>query len=79
MIFQQKKEATEETRGQVWLRSKVIGEKYGEYDGWFDRWVEKIKDNISKHTWHVEAEEVTKMISDTNYAQSVMSGIAGYL
>jgi len=75
--FPTKKEATEETRGQVWLRSKVIGEKYGEYDGWFDRWVEKIKDK-SPNIQAKEAEEVTKMISDTNYAQSVMSGIAGF-
>ena len=67
----------EETRGRVWLRSKVIGDKYGEYDGWFDRWVEKMKDT-PKSKWRGEAVEVSNMISDTNYAQTVLSGIAGY-
>jgi len=67
----------EETRGRVWLRSKVIGEKYGEYEGWFDRWVERMKKQ-PKNTWDEEAAEVSKMISETNYAQTVLSGIAGY-
>ena len=69
--------ANEETRGRVWLRSKVIGEKYGEYEGWFDRWVERMKKQ-PKNTWGEEAAEVSKMISETNYAQTVLSGIAGY-
>jgi hypothetical protein len=76
-IFPVKKDSTEETRGQVWLRSKVIGEKYGEYDGWFDRWVERIR-NESPAVKKQEAAEVYKMISETNYAQTVLSGIAGY-
>jgi|TARA_R110000744_G_scaffold379386_1_gene497264 hypothetical protein len=67
----------EETRGRVWLRSKVIGEKYGEYDGWFVRWIERMQKQ-PKNTWDKEASEVSTMISDTNYAQTVLSGIAGY-
>ena len=30
--FPEKGSAVEETRGRVWLRSKVIGDKYGEYE-----------------------------------------------
>jgi hypothetical protein len=75
--FPEKTISTEETRGQVWLRSKVIGEKYGDYDGWFDRWVTRMH-NQPKEVQAAEAEEVTKMISYTQYAQTVLSGIAGY-
>jgi len=76
--FPQKSEsANDETRGQVWLRSKVIGDKYGEYEGWFDRWATRMH-NQPKNIQIQEANEVYKMISDTNYAQSVRSGIAGY-
>jgi len=75
--FPTEKNSTEETRGQVWLRSKVIGDKYGEYDGWFDRWVTRMH-NQPKEVQEQEASEVVKMISETNYAQTVLSGIAGY-
>ena len=75
--FPKKGAAIDETRGKVWLRSKVIGDKYGEYEGWFDRWVERVK-KLSPEEQAEEAKEVGKMISETNYAQTVMSGIAGY-
>jgi len=75
--FPTKKDAKEETRGQVWLRSKIIGDKYGEYDGWFDRWVTRMH-NQPPSVQAQEAEEVCKMISETNYAQTVLSGIAGF-
>lgn len=75
--FPEKGAAVEETRGRVWLRSKVEPEKYGEYSGWFDRWVARIKE-LPKSEQIKEAEEINKMISETNYAQTVMSGIAGY-
>ena len=49
-----------------------------EYHGWFDKWVTGIH-NLSREEQKEEAEFVIKnYISDTNYAQSVMSGIAGY-
>lgn len=75
--FPKQVDKAEETRGKVWLRSKVVGDKYGVYEGWFDRWVERIK-NESKDVQIKEAIEVRGMISETNYAQTVMSGIAGY-
>ena len=67
----------EETRGQVWLRSEVT-KKYPEYHGWFDKWLEGLH-NKSREEQQAEAQFVIdNYISDTNYAQSVMSGIAGY-
>jgi hypothetical protein len=67
----------EETRGQVWLRSAVT-KKYPEYHGWFDKWLLGIH-NLSREEQIKEAQYVIdNYISDTNYAQSVMSGIAGF-
>jgi len=72
-----KKVAKEETRGQVWLRSAVTL-KYPEYHGWFEQWLDSVK-NLSREEQIVEANYVIdNYISETNYAQSVMSGIAGY-
>jgi hypothetical protein len=69
--------AKEETRGQVWLRSEVC-KHYPEYHGWFDKWVDGLH-NLSKAEQIAEATNVIEnYISETNYAQSVMSGIAGY-
>ena len=72
-----KANSKEETRGRVWLRSEVM-KKYPEYHGWFDKWLSGLH-NMSREEQHIEAEFVIdNYISDTNYAQSVMSGIAGY-
>jgi hypothetical protein len=72
-----KKGSKDETRGQVWLRSTVT-KKYPEYHGWFDKWVAGIH-NLSREEQIAEAQYVIdNYISETNYAQSVMSGIAGY-
>ena len=69
--------AKDETRGQVWLRS-VVTLKYPEYHGWFDKWLAGIH-NYSREEQMEEANNIVKnYISETNYAQSVMSGIAGY-
>jgi uncharacterized protein YktA (UPF0223 family) len=67
----------DETRGQVWLRSEVT-KKYPEYHGWFEKWVSGIH-NMSREEQKEEAQFIIdNYISDTNYAQSVMSGIAGF-
>jgi hypothetical protein len=72
-----KSASKEETRGQVWLRSAVT-KKYPEYHGWFDKWLSGLH-NMSREEQRQEAQYVIdNYISDTNYAQSVMSGIAGY-
>ena len=69
--------AKEETRGRVWLRSEVT-QKYPEYHGWFDKWLAGLH-NMTREEQIAEAQAVIEnYISETNYAQSVMSGIAGY-
>ena len=72
-----KKGSKEETRGQVWLRSEVT-KVYPEYHGWFDKWLSGIH-NMSRDEQIAAAKNIIEnWISETNYAQSVMSGIAGY-
>lgn len=72
-----KKGSKDETRGQVWLRSAVT-KKYPEYHGWFEQWLSGLH-NLSREEQITEANYViNNYISETNYAQSVMSGIAGY-
>jgi len=67
----------EETRGRVWLRSEVA-KVYNEYHGWFEKWLFDVI-NLPRDEQIKEAKFVSdNYISDTNYAQSVMSGIAGY-
>jgi hypothetical protein len=72
-----KKGSKDETRGQVWLRSAVT-KKYPEYHGWFEQWLTGLH-NLPREEQITEANYViNNYISETNYAQSVMSGIAGY-
>lgn len=67
----------DETRGHVWLRSEITKER-GVYDGWFDTWLAGLH-NMSRAEQYSAAEYVRdRYVSDTNYAQSVMSGVAGY-
>jgi alpha-ketoglutarate-dependent taurine dioxygenase len=69
--------AKDETRGQVWLRSEVT-KVYPEYHGWFGKWIAGLH-NMSVAEQITEAHRVhDTYISETNYAQSVMSGIAGF-
>jgi len=67
----------EETRGRVWLRSEVT-KLYPEYHGWFDKWLSGAMKMPREQQIHDAKFIVKNYISDTNYAQSVMSGIAGY-
>ena len=67
----------DETRGAVWLRSKVC-DHYPEYFGWFDKWVDSLEGK-SKEDVIKEAKIVAEQwISTTNYAKSVFSGVAGW-
>jgi hypothetical protein len=72
-----KRGSKEETRGQVWLRSEVT-KLYPEYHGWFDKWLSGAMKMPRNQQIHDAIFVINKYISDTNYAQSVMSGIAGY-
>jgi hypothetical protein len=67
----------EETRGRVWLRSEVT-KLYPEYHGWFDKWLAGAMTMTREQQIHDAIFVSKNYISDTNYAQSVMSGIAGY-
>ena len=67
----------EETRGRVWLRSEVT-KLYPEYHCWFEKWLSGAMKMPREQQIHDATFIVNKYISDTNYAQSVMSGIAGY-
>jgi hypothetical protein len=72
-----KKGSKEETRGTVWLRSAVTA-VYPEYHGWFEHWLSTVV-NLPRSEQIEQATNIAKnYISETNYAQSVMSGIAGY-
>jgi hypothetical protein len=67
----------DETRGQVWLRSEVT-KLYPEYHGWFDKWLDGVMKLPREQQVHDAKFVIKNYISETNYAQSVMSGIAGY-
>lgn len=67
----------DDTRGQVWLRNEIL-KKYDSYEGWFDKWVDGLH-NLPREEQRKEAQFVVdNFISDTNYANPVRSGIAGY-
>jgi hypothetical protein len=67
----------EEVRGHVWLRNKIL-ERYVDYHDWFDKWVDGLH-NLSREEQRREAQHIVdNFISDTNYANPVISGIAGY-
>ena len=67
----------EETRGQVWVRTEVM-KVYPEYHGWFDKWIDSIKDKTPEEQKAEATLVATKWASATNYAKSVYSGVAGW-
>jgi len=67
----------EDTRGLVW-KIAAIKTDYGEYYGFFEKWLDGVI-KLPREQQIKEAKKVkSKYISETNYAQSVMSGVAGY-
>lgn len=68
---------SDETRGTVWLRSEV--EKvYPEYHGWFDKWVDGLANKPPEMIIEEAKMVAKKWASTTNYAKSVLSGVAGW-
>ena len=67
----------EETRGYVWKIAE-IKKDYGDYYGFFDKWIEIVQHKPREQQIKEASEVKRKYISETNYAQSVMSGVAGY-
>ena len=72
-----KNNSKEETRGQVWLRAEV-SKLYPDYHGWFDKWLAGAEKMPREQQIHDAIFIINNYISDTNYAQAVISGIAGY-
>lgn len=67
----------EESRGSVWLRTKVE-EEFEEYTNFFSKLEEKLA-SLSVNEAKAEAKRVKKeMVSDTSYATAIWSGIAGF-
>jgi len=71
------KSESEDTRGYVWMRSKVQ-EDHDPYYGWFDRWLEGLGNYSREEQRNAAIHVRDNYISVTNYAQTVMSGVAGY-
>ena len=76
-IIEKHKTKQHETRGSVWLRSKIEGE-FGVYTGFFDVAMERFASMpVDEATEYVK--DIRKnMISDTSYASPMWSGIAGF-
>lgn len=68
---------SDETRGRVWLRSKVC-EQYPEYFGWFDKWAYELVKQPDDEQIRQARKVHDEWISVTNYAKSVFSGVAGW-
>jgi hypothetical protein len=66
-----------QTRGMVWLRSKIQDSGYT-YEGFFrdkmEEWADMTPEEASKNAKQVK----TEFISDTSYANQVLSGLAGF-
>lgn len=73
------KKPVEDTRGLVWKIARVR-EDHPEYYGWFDKWLEEevLKTNDREKQRELATYVKEHYVSETNYAQSVMSGVAGY-
>jgi len=66
-----------ETRGIVWLREKIKKNDY-EYKTFFDTWVEEIRPLSVPERKTATKEMMKTYISETTYANTVNSGIAGW-
>ena len=76
-IVKKHKVQEHETRGGVWLRTKVEDE-FGTYEHFFPMLEERLK-GMPPEVAQEEAKRVLKtMVSDTSYATAIWSGIAGF-
>lgn len=67
----------QESRGIVWLREKI--KKTGiEYSKFFDHWLETVRPMSVRERKQATKEMMKTYISDTTYANTVHSGIAGW-
>lgn len=76
-IAKKHQEQQHETRGIVWLRLK-IEEEFGDYHDFFPKAMEKLASMDVDAAQTYAKFMLEKMISSTNYATAIWSGIAGY-
>jgi hypothetical protein len=76
-IIEKHKVAKYETRGEVWLRSKIEDE-FGTYDGFFDVAMKRLADLEVLEAQAYAKKLNDTMISDTSYATPLWSGITGF-
>ncbi len=69
--------AIQENRGGVWLRSKIEDE-FGSLETFFETFIERISEMSLDDAKKYAKEFKEEFISDTTYANSIWSGIAGF-
>ena len=67
----------QENRGGVWLRAKLI-EEFGSLETFFETFIERISEMSLDDAKKYAKEFKEEFISDTTYANSIWSGIAGF-
>ena len=76
-LIEKHKVAKYETRGEVWLRTKVEAE-FGTYTNFFPLAMEQLAELPTDEATAYAKMMKSKMISGTSYASAIWSGIAGY-
>jgi len=76
-IIEEHKNIKYETRGSVWLRTKVE-ESYGDYSSFFPNLMEELSKMTLEQSQKVAKKIKETFISDTSYATAIWSGIAGF-
>jgi hypothetical protein len=76
-IVEKHKSHKEETRGGVWLRTKIESE-YDDYHGFFPKAMEKLASLSNEEAKEYAKTLKEKWISATSYATAIWSGIAGF-
>lgn len=76
-IIEEHKNVKYETRGSVWLRTKVE-ESYGDYSSFFPNLMEELSKMTVEQSQKVAKKIKETFISDTSYATAIWSGIAGF-
>lgn len=69
--------SVEENRGGVWLRAKIM-EEFGSLETFFQTFMDKISKMSIENARKYATEFREDYISDTTYANSIWSGIAGF-
>lgn len=76
-IIEKHKTAKDETRGSVWLRTKVEPE-FGDYKSFFPNLMERFAELSIDEAKEYATKIKDTFISDTSYATAIWSGIAGF-